>query len=213
MRYKGTFLHLITILIRKPMNKKYGRTFTKSVLKKVEPIYKEMLSKTDDIGFENPMASNIYMSFVFLAIWKAADGKIKPADFKEVITEFMNHPLVMKFMGGMDVNEPESMRKMAQKFRQIAQWADEHPQYKDKTWDFHFDDSLHKDGTYYYFTRCPIEKFARENGYMEILPVICDTDFLTAKARGAVLHREQTLATGGRMCDYWFVGDKVKNPQ
>lgn len=213
MRYKGTFLHLITILIRKPMNKKYGRAFTKSVLKRVKPIYKEMLLQTEDIGYDNPMASNIYMGYVFMAIWKAADGKIKPVDFKEVITEFMNHPLVMKFMGGMDVNEPESMRKMAQKFRQIAQWADEHPQYKDKTWDFIFDDSLHKDGTYYHFTRCPIEKFARENGYLEILPVVCDIDYLTAKARGAVLHREQTLATGGRMCDYWFVGDKVKNPQ
>ncbi len=48
---------------------------------------------------------------------------------------------------------------------------------------------------------------------MEILPVICDIDFLTAKARGAVLHREQTLATGEKMCDYWFVGDKVENPE
>lgn len=76
MRYKATFLYLIKILIRKPMNKKYGRRFTRSVLKKIKPIYKEMLAKTEDIGFENPMANNIYMSFVFWAIWKAAEGNI-----------------------------------------------------------------------------------------------------------------------------------------
>ncbi len=114
MKYKGTFLYLIKILIRKPMNKKYGRAFTRSVLRKIKPIYKEMLSKTDDIGFENPMASNIYMSFVFLAIWKAAEGKVTPIDFKEVITEFIFNPIVQRFMGGMDVNEPDARLKSLQ---------------------------------------------------------------------------------------------------
>ena len=213
MKYKGIFLYLIKILIRQPMNRKYSRAFTKSVLKKIKPIYKEMLAKTEDIGFENPMANNIYMSYVFFAIWKAAEGEITPVEFKEVITEFMSNSLVTKYMGGMDVNEPAAMRKMEDKFHQMAEWAEEHLEYKDKTWDFNFDKTLHRDGTYYHYTRCPIEKFARENGYLEILPVICDIDFLTAKAKGAVLHREQTLATGGKMCDYWFVGDKVENPQ
>ena len=114
MKYKGTFLYLIKILIRKHMNKKYGRAFTRSVLRKIKPIYKEMLSKTDDIGFENPMASNIYMSFVFLAIWKAAEGKVTPIDFKEVITEFIFNPIVQRFMGGMDVNEPDARLKSLQ---------------------------------------------------------------------------------------------------
>ena len=195
------------------MNRQYGRAFTKSVLKKVKPLYKEMLARADDIGYDNPMANNIYMAFVFMAIWKLADGKIKPTDFKEVITEFMYNPLVMRFMGGIDANRPEGMKKMTEKYHQMAQWAEEHPEYKDKTWNFNFDDTLHRDGTYYYFTQCPIEKFARENGYLEILPVICDTDYLTANAKRAVLHRGETLATGGKMCDYWYVGDKMENPQ
>jgi len=28
-----------------------------------------------------------------------------------------------------------------------------------------------------------------------------------------VLHRDYTLATGGDMCDYWIVPDKIQNPQ
>ena len=35
-----------------------------------------MLERVDDIGADNPMASNIYMSFVFFAVYKAANGKI-----------------------------------------------------------------------------------------------------------------------------------------
>ena len=94
----------------------------------------------------------------------------------------------------------------------ISQWTEEHPEYKDKTWDFNFDKNLHKDGFYYHFTRCPMEKFARENGYLDLLPLCCGIDHIVIGKKRAVLHREQTLATGGVMCDYWIVGDKTENP-
>ncbi|MBF1269697.1 MAG: L-2-amino-thiazoline-4-carboxylic acid hydrolase, partial [Oribacterium parvum] len=83
----------------------------------------------------------------------------------------------------------------------------------DKTWDFHFDEKRHRDGFYYHFTRCPLEKFARENGYLDLLPLCCDIDHIAVERNKGVLHREQTLATGGTICDYWFVGDQTKNPR
>lgn len=55
-------------------------------------------------------------------------------------------------------------------------------------------------------------KFARENGYLDLLPLCCEMDHIVIEKRKAVLHREQTLATGGEMCDYWIVGDKTKKP-
>ncbi len=42
---------------------------------------------------------------------------------------------------------------------------------------------------------------------------MCDIDHLTAKLMHLTLHREQTLAGGGEICDYWFVGDQVKDPR
>lgn len=33
------------------------------------------------------------------------------------------------------------------------------------------------------------------------------------KANHGVLHRDYTLATGGSICDYWIVPDKIRNPQ
>ena len=58
-----------------------------------------------------------------------------------------------------------------------------------------------------------LEKFVRENGYLEVLPVCCDIDYLSAEASHGVLHRDYTLATVGHICDYWIVPDKIANPQ
>ena len=61
------------------------------------------------------------------------------------------------------------------------------------------------------FTQCPLNNFARKEGYLEVLPVMCDVDFLTAKLMHFTLHREHTLAGGGEVCDYWYVGDDSRN--
>ena len=68
-------------------------------------------------------------------------------------------------------------------------------------------------GFYYYFTQCPLNTFARREGYLEVLPVMCDIDHITASLMHAKLNRKYTLASGGKVCDYWFVGDKMKNPK
>ncbi len=213
MKYKGAYLWLFSTMMKKDLVEQFGPKVTKKALKGAKPVYREMLMQVDDIGADNPMASNIYGCFVFLAIWKAADGAIDVDGLSTVITKLMRRPLIRKVMGGRDLNKPEDMRIGKEKFRKIQAWADAHPEYKDKTWDFNFDDSKHKDGSYYYFTRCPIEKFAREHGFLEVLPVCCDIDYLTAEASHGVLHREFTLATGGSICDYWIVPDGIKNPE
>jgi hypothetical protein len=95
----------------------------------------------------------------------------------------------------------------------MKEWADDHPQYKGKTWDFNFDDTLHRDGFYYHFTQCPINTFARKYGFLEVLPVCCELDHLLTEASHGRLIRQYTLATGGDVCDYWIVPDKIKNPK
>jgi len=53
-----------------------------------------------------------------------------------------------------------------------------------KTWKFNFDDS-HQDGVYYYFTKCPIAKFFKDNNLEEITPIFCELDHLMIKTRKA----------------------------
>ena len=63
------------------------------------------------------------------------------------------------------------------------------------------------------FTKCPIAKFFKDNNLEEITPIFCELDYLMIKARKAKLYRDKTLAKGDDMCDFWIVGDKVKNPK
>ena len=213
MPYKGTYLRLFSLLLRKPMNDEYGKAFTRGVLRAAPSVYRKMLEKTDDIGADNPMAGNIYMCFVFLAIWKAAEGAISPDSLRRVTKAFMARPIVGRIMGGKDINRPEDLAKAKTRFHSMQDWADAHPEYKDKTWDFNFDETKHRDGSYYYFTHCPLEKFARENGFLEVLPVACEIDTMTTAFSHGIPHRDYTLATGGPMCDYWIVPDQIRNPE
>ncbi|MCR5187898.1 MAG: L-2-amino-thiazoline-4-carboxylic acid hydrolase [Treponema sp.] len=213
MPYKSVFIKMFSFLLKKPLTQQFGKELTKSSLKKAPAIYKSLLEKTEDIGADNPMASNTYMCYVFFAIWKAADGKMDPDGMKKVSLKFMESKFAKKMFGKRNMNIPEDYAKGREKMEKAKAWADAHPEYKDKTWDINFDDNKHKDGYFYYFTRCPIEKFARENGFMEILPVCCDLDHLLTKANHGVLHRDYTLSRDGSMCDYWVVPDQITNPQ
>jgi len=105
------------------------------------------------------------------------------------------------------------MARIAKMMHKDAAWLEAHPQYKAYSWDFHFDETKHQDGFYYHFTQCPLNTFARKEGYLEVLPIMCDIDYKTAALMHAKLYRDHTLAGSGEVCDYWFVGDKVENPK
>lgn len=213
LKYKGTFITVFPFLMKKNMVEQYGKRVTKDAFKKAPKLYKQMLNEVEDIGSENPMAGNIYMAFVFMAIWKAADGAIDVDSYRTVVRNFLTKSFARKFIGKSNMNNPEDVQKAKEKFRRMQAWADEHPQYKDKTWDFNFDESKHKDGSFYYFTRCPLNDYARKYGFMDVLPVCCELDHIITEASKGRLIREYTLAGGGPMCDYWIVGDQLKNPE
>ncbi|WP_027217134.1 hypothetical protein [Butyrivibrio fibrisolvens] len=48
-------------------------------------------------------------------------------------TPVIKSPMVSKIMGRADLNRPEDLKKAKDKFHAIQDWADAHPQYKDKT--------------------------------------------------------------------------------
>lgn len=213
MPYKSLYIKLFPLFMKKFMKEQYGRDVTKKAFKAAPSIYRDMLQKVDDIGTDNPMAGNIYMAFVFMAIWKAADGAIDIDSYRTVVRSTATKSLLRKFIGKSDLNSPDGVKNGNEKMHRMKEWADNHPQYQGKTWDFNFDETLHSDGFFYYFTQCPINTFARKYGYLEVLPVCCELDHILTEASHGKLIREYTLATGGDVCDYWIVPDRIKNPQ
>lgn len=209
MKYTNKYWKLLIPFMKKSLNKRYGKEYTKELVEKADGIYRDMLNRVDDVGEDNPMASNIYECLVVLAIWKAADGKISVNDLREICVGIMSMP-VLKVVGlFINGNKKSGVRKFSKMIHKDAAWLDEHPEYKAASWDFNFDETKHDKGFYYHFTQCPLNNFARREGCLEVLPVMCDVDFLTAKLMHFKLHREHTLASGGKVCDYWYVGDKA----
>lgn len=208
LEYTDKYWKMIMIPVKKSLTKRYGRQYTKELLPKADAVYRDMLSRADDIGKDNPMSSNMYEALVFVAVWKAADGKITEDDLRGIRDDVMSIP-VLKLMGlYLNLNKPSGVKKLASMMKKDYDWLEEHPQYKEYSWDFNFDESKNGEGFYYHFTKCPINTLARREGFLEILPVMCDNDYIMASLMHGKLHRDSTLAQGGTLCDYWFVGDK-----
>lgn len=207
MEYTDKYWKMIIPLVKKELVRRFGKEEAASLIQKTDAVYRDMLNRADDIGKDNPMASNLYEGLLFLALWEAADGKISIDDLREITRAVMQFP-AMKLVG-LFVNANRSgLEKLEKRMHKNAEWLEVHPQYKGVSWDFNFDKTRHSEGFYYHFTRCPLNDFARREGYIEVLPVMCEIDLLSAELMHAKLIRKQTLASGGDCCDYWFVGDK-----
>ena len=209
MKYNGTAWFMMTRIMKKPLRRRYGKAADKYI-KDSKEIYRQMLLDADDIGAGNPMKGNIYGAFPIMAVWKAAGGAITTEDPDGIIDEMMHSSLVKKVVGRGDFNDPQYVRRLRASFGGYKKWADEHAEYTDKTWDFNFDDTLHEQGLIYHFTRYPLNDFARKNGFLEVLPCMCRMDYATTALKHGVLHRKNTLAEGGDICDYWFVVDRAE---
>ena len=60
---------------------------------------------------------------------------------------------------------------------------------------------------YYEFTACPVADFARQHNLLEVMPALCNPDYLGMELIHARLVRKTTCSNGCR-CDYTICGDR-----
>lgn len=53
-------------------------------------------------------------------------------------------------------------------------------------------------------TVCPLSNFAKEYGYMDYMPYLCNLDYVMSAKFGISLYREKTCADGDSYCDFKF---------
>ncbi len=63
----------------------------------------------------------------------------------EQMWAFLDPSGMQKRMSTLNLNNPTDCDKLLATLRANKQWADDHPQYKDFTWDFNFDEAKHRD--------------------------------------------------------------------
>lgn len=54
----------------------------------------------------------------------------------------------------------------------------------------------------------PICAYCKKLGVEELMPLLCELDEVMIALQHGVLHREQTIASGGPYCDYFITGDR-----
>lgn len=208
LEYTNKYWKMLIPLAKRSLVRRFGKEETAALIKKADEVYRDLLNRADDVGKDNPMASNVYECLMFFAIWRAADGRITVDDLRAIAHEVLRFPLLKAAGLYINANKKTGQKRLEKMMLKNAAWLEQHPQYKGASWDFNFDSEKHSEGFYYHFTKCPLNDFARREGYLEVLPVMCEIDLLTAGLMHARLIRGQTLASGGEICDYWFVGDK-----
>ena len=116
-------------------------------------------------------------------------------DLRQLARDVLSMP-ALKVMGlYINGNRKSGVKRFRAMMEKDADWLDKHPQYKNVSWDFNFDETKHLDGFYYHFTQCPFNNFARKGGYLEVLPVMCDIDRRTQNVQAEDIEPKITNKT------------------
>lgn len=211
MKYKGIYWALLAPIMKKSIAARYGKELAERSVKQGKKEYKRLLSEADDLGKGNPMASNAYFAYVFAGAWLGSDKEITPNGMGEVMTDVLESKLLRTVFGMTDLNKDP--KKWYRDMKKYDAWYEKNGKKHPVNWVVNFDENAHKDGSYYYFTRCPICEFCGRAGIGELMPALCATDEVMFKLQHGKLNRKHTIADGDAVCDYWIVGDKVENPK
>ena len=153
------------------------------------------------------MAMNAYFAYVFAAAWLGSGREITPDEMALVMTDVLESKLLRTVFGMTDLNRQP--KKWYRDMKKYEAWFDKHGKDYPVNWNIHFDEARHKDGSFYYFTRCPICEFCEREGIAELMPALCATDEVMFRLQHGKLFREHTIANGDGICDYWVVGDQM----
>lgn len=194
---------------------KYGKARANEVLEKTSLIYDKFIEETPSIGGRNNiMSHNLYQALVLFAVYEASDHDITENDIQNCIEIMFTNKykrlgriININYLTGKRIKKViysfcRSYKKKVDRYRG-NEW--------NNTWGIEINPENHKNGLAITLVGCPIADFARKHGYLHLMPYLCNSDYMVAKAIHAQLIRHHTVAEGYETCDYWYLGDKERD--
>ncbi len=173
-----------------------------SLKAKFKKQYRKIRSEVDDIGriTKNPLRICLAGGVIWLAAYEACEGKMDEGMFSRMITDTMKSPLFKKAFGAKDPFVAEKQQKKVVSFKTANAISD-------SEYNWHTDYAPGRDETEYFCTyrKCGLCTLGRKYGHPELIPYMCQMDYISVDMMGAILYRTQTLATGGDCCDFHVV--------
>lgn len=208
MKYKSIYWTLFAPMMKRSIARRFDHDLANQAIRQGKAEYRKLLSHADDLGPGNPMAMNAYFAYVFAAVWLGSGKRIAPDAMGQIMADVLEGRLLRIFFGLTDLNK--APKKWEKEMRRYEAWYKVHGGDYPVNWVVHFDESRHRDGSFYYFTRCPICEFCQREGIEELMPALCSTDEIMFRLQHERLYRAHTIANGESICDYWVVGDRMK---
>lgn len=210
MKQNGMYWVVFSPLIKNSIRKRYGKELADRAVKDGRCEYQLLVKNAPELGRGNPMASNAYFAYAFVGAWLGTKKELTPDNMALVMTDVLTK--VKWFFGMTDLNRKPD--KWYWDMKKYEKWYEaENGRKFPSTWKVHFDEKRHRDGSYYYFSSCPICSYLTGIGLGEIMKPLCETDSVMFAFQHGKLYREHTIAEGAGVCDYWVVGDRMKKPR
>ena len=181
MTYNGFYFRLFSRPMKRVLAEKYGPQYARDIMRKSKAVYRRLVEGADDLGRGNPMAYNALFALAFVAPYVASEKRLPP----EPVQEMMRRALY-----SVKWYTPERERRYPTSFK------------------VDFVGQPHEGACYYRITRCPICVYAKKLGVAELMPLFCELDSVMIALQHGVLHRQQTIASGGDYCDYYITGSR-----
>lgn len=207
MKYNGFYFALFRGSMKKVLAEHYGKAFAQDTMKQAHSVYKKLVAETDDIGDDNPMAYNELFALAFVAPYLASGKRISPQVAQEMMRRSLYH--VKFYFGMVDLNTPKGKLANQKSILKYVKWytLEREKQYP-ASFKVDFVGKPYEGACYYRITRCPICAYCKKLGVEELMPLFCELDEVMIGLQHGVLHRQQTIASGGECCDYWITGDR-----
>ena len=174
----------------------------KSFKRKFKSRYVALRNEIDDIGplTKNPLRICLTGGMIWIAAFEATEGKMGEETFSRMITDTMTSSLFKKAFGAKDPFVAEKQQKKVVTFKGANKISD-------SEYNWQTDYTPGRDETEYFCTyrRCGLYTLGRKTGHPELIPYMCQMDYISIDMMGAKLYRTQTLATGGDCCDFHVV--------
>lgn len=161
--------------------------------------YREILARTPSLGStkENPLAMALTWGALVIAVYQSGNGRITEETLGNMIAAMGKNPLMRR----MNKKDPFTKAFQDKKALQAKASQEKENPYDWKS-EFIPGDTLEEYGINY--TQCGLCRLAQQEGCTNIVPQMCQFDFISADFMGAELIRTKTLATGDDCCDFRY---------
>ena len=148
MKYVGIYWMLFAPMMKKSITRRFGKELAEKSIRNGKAEYRRLLSHADDLGPGNPMATNAYFAYVFAAAWLGSGRQITPEKMGLVMTDVLESRMLRTVFGMTDLNR--TPKKWEKDMRKYEAWFAAHGKDYPVNWNVNFDESRHKDGSFYF---------------------------------------------------------------